>query len=242
MPNSKVAPPQPPSFWSQVPRAVWRKLELSTVLRDALIATRQRSVYGPVIALNSLESYVTAAMRQQARVKRAMSAPLARVDGRRSSLFDDTHFYLIAWARIDKLGSYLASETRYPRVRQVLRRYRADLEKRVLARNHLEHFEKRLPGALEEKKLASPNDLFNMANNSMTYGGMSVDIGPNSLTLLIDLWTELRAALLYDAVEALAGADLESLRRLLHRAASDLHLARLTKQTMKMLKLDSTTS
>lgn len=235
MPNPKVGPPQEPSFWHQVPSSIWRRLDLAEILRDALIALNDPKPYGPVIALHSFESYVVAGKRQQRRVARAMSAPWNQKRKGRSSLFDDTHFYLIAWARIAKLAAFISRKTRFRRIGLVLRRYKADLDDRIAGRNHLEHFEDRLPGGPQEKKLSVPNDLFNMSNNIMTYGGRTLDIGSSSLDLLSAFVREFRAALRYDAVETLATTDVDRLKRQLDRAASQLHVARVTKKAMKTL-------
>ncbi len=93
MPNPKVNPPQPPQFWNQVPKSLWRRLRLEEVFQKALFATGQPDPYGPIIALYSLESYVEAAKRQNRRLKRAMVVPWRPGAKSRSSLFDDTHFY-----------------------------------------------------------------------------------------------------------------------------------------------------
>ena len=240
MPSLNIDPPQPPNTWQQVPNAIRRKIDLSAVVRDALLATNHPSPYRPLIALSSLESYVGAAKRQQNRMKRAMSAPWRPKQGRRSSLFDDTHFYLIAWARIAKLGTFISRETGFRRVGLVLRRYRTDLDVRIAGRDHLEHFEERLPGGPQQKTLLVPNDVFNMADSSMTYGGKTIDIGPKSLVLLLTLVAELRAALMFDAVETLVTEDITSLRRLLDRAASEVHVARVSKKVLKMLSKTTT--
>lgn len=236
MPKAHIAPPLEPSFWNEVHSSIWRQLDLDEVLRDALVALSTSKPYGPVIALSSLESYVAAAKRQQRRIRRAMCIPLNQKRRTQSSLFDDTHFYLIAWSRIAKLARFISITTRFQRIGLVLRRYHADLDDRIAGRDHLEHFEERLPGGKNENKLSVPFRLLDMLNCDMTYGGKSLDIGPNSLALLVAFVAEFKSALMFDAVESLADSDIDGLKRLLDRAASEVHVTRVTKKVMKMLK------
>ena len=235
MPNPIVSPPQPPPFWNQVPRSLWRRLRLEEVFHNALSAIGQPDPYGPIIALSSLESYVEAAKRQQRRIKRARTAPWRPGARSRSSLFNDTHFYLISWSRVAKLTRFISAKTRFRRIGLVLRRYHSDFESRIEGRDHLEHFEERLPGGPKVKRLKTPNDLFNMTNQYMTYGGKRLDVGPDSLKLLLAAIREFRTALLYDSIQAIADADGPCLRRLLDRTAREHRLARITKEVSEML-------
>lgn len=235
MPNPKVKPAQPPQFWNQVPESLWRRLRLEEVFQKALFAAGQPDPYGPLVALLSLESYVEAARRQNRRIKRAMVVPRRPGVKSRSSLFDDTHFYLISWSRIAKLAGFISARTRFHRIGLVLRRYRSDFQSRIDARDHLEHFEERLPGGLKATRLKTPNDLFNMSNQYMTYGGKRLDVGPDSLKLLLTAIREFRTALLYDSIQTIADADGPSLKHLLDRAAKEYHLARITKELSEML-------
>ncbi len=226
---------QPPPFWNQVPKSLWRRLRLEEVFRDALAAKGQPDLYGPVLALDSLDSYVEAAKRQQRRMKTAMAARWRPGARSRSSLFADTHFYLISWSRVAKLMECICATTRFPSAGKVRRQYLSCFKSRIDGRDHLEHFEERLPGRRQVKRLKDPNDLFNMANNCMTYGGKRLDVGPDSLKLLLTATREFRTALLYDSIEALADADGPRLRRLLDRAAREHHVARITKEVREIL-------
>lgn len=235
MPNPKVSPPQPPQFWNQVPKSLWRQLRLEEVFRNALFAIGQPDPYGPIIALSSLEAYVEAAKRQHRRIKRAMAAPWRPGAKSRSSLFGDTHFYLISWSRVAKLAGFISARTRFRRIGLVLRRYHSDFESRVDGRDHLEHFEERLPGGSQVKRLKTPNDLLNMTNQYITYGGKRLDVGPDSLKLLLTAIREFKTALLYDSIQAIADVDGPCLIRLLDRAAKEHHIARITKEVSEML-------
>lgn len=236
MPNPKVGPPVPPVVLSQVPKTLVRELEVSEVLRDALIATKHSATYGPVIAFMTLESYHDAARREQRRMTRARTADWKCAKPRRGSLFADIHFYLIIWSRIAKLARFIANQTQFRRTGLVLRRYDAELKEKIDARDHLEHFEERLPGGSRQWKLEVPNDLLNMTNDFLTYGGRKLDVGPTSLRLLTTIINEFRTALLFDSVEALASADPNRLLVLLKKAASSVHRAQVTRRVEKLLK------
>ena len=187
---------------------------------------------GPVFAFNSIESYLDAAKRQQRRIKRAREAKFKGIlSGRyvHNNLFNEVHFYLICWARIAKLGRSIADKTRFRQVGLVLRRYSAELKERIDCRDHLEHFEERLPGGKNQKKLLAPNDLLNMNNEYLTYGGRKLDIGHESLILLKTIVAELRDAILFDAIEALAYTDVDSLAFLIQRAATNIQINKLKK-------------
>lgn len=235
MPNPKVKLPEPPQFWDQIPKSLWRLLRLEDVFSDALFAIEQPDPYGPIIALYSLEGYIDAAKRQHRRIKRAMAAPQRPGAKFRSSLFDDIHFYLISWSRVVKLARFISSRTRFRRTGLVLRRYYSDFQSRIDGRDHLEHFEDRLPGGPKVKRLKTPNDLLNLRNQCITYGGKRLDVGPDSLKLLVSAIHEFRAALLYDSIEAIAKVNEPCLKRLLDRAAREHHIAHMRRQVSKML-------
>lgn len=230
MPGTKVTPPAPSDVLRRVPRTVVRALEASDSLRSAVAVLRPDGGLGPVIALGGLESYFQAARRQQHRIERAKATLLKSASTRTRPLFDEVHFYLICWARIAKLGRFIAQATRFRRPGRVLRRYHAALEERIDARDHLEHFEERLPGGSRRATLAIPGDLLNMNGDFLTYGGKRIDIGPRSLRLLKEIVTEFQTAVLYDSIEAVAAADPNRAAGLLRRAGATVQIARVMKQ------------
>lgn len=232
MPSSKIGPPTYPPVLATVPRNVIRALDITSVLKDALATAIPPVDFGPIIALNSVDSYLDAAKFQQRRIERARTAAFKGIRPRRNmhgNLFNDVHFYLICWARIAKLGRFITDKTRFKRAGLVLRRYHAELRERVDCRDHLEHFEERLPGGAKQSKLRVPNDLLNMINENVTYGGRKLDVGPNSIRLLQTIVTEFRTAILFDAVEGLVTANPERLFGLLQRAVSDIQIAKVTR-------------
>jgi hypothetical protein len=174
MPNSKIGPPTPPAVLARVPKSVIRALDVADVLMDALATTSPPIGLGPVLALNSIDSYLDAAKHQRRRIERARAATFVGIRLRKhihGNLFNDVHFYLICWARIAKLARFIADKTRFKRVGLVLRRYHPELKERIDCRDHLEHFEERLPGGVKQDRLPVPNDLLNMINQHGQHRG-----------------------------------------------------------------------
>jgi hypothetical protein len=241
MPNPKIGPPNTPEFLSQVPKSVLRVLDVSEVFRDALSSMKLPENEGPVIALRIIESYFDAAKRQQRRIERAKASshsppPRSKVSSRGRNLFHDVHFYIISWQRIYKIAEFIRDKTKFSRTGLVIRRYNRDLENRRKARVHLEHFEEQVPGGKKHNELAVPNDLLNMENQYLTFGGLRVDIGPDSIRLLKMFRDEFFTAVKYDSIEALARKDESRLSFLLNRAAKEVSIARSTRKVKRMLK------
>jgi hypothetical protein len=217
-----------------VRKTLIQTLNPSDVLHLTLSITKHNQLLGPVIALGAVDSYFEAAKRQQRRIGRAKAGLTRKATTRTRSLFDEVHFYLICWARIAKLTRFIAHSTRFRRTGLVLRRYHAELTERVDGRDHLEHFEERLPGGPSRHVLPVPGDLLNMAGHFLTYGGRKIDVGPASALLLRAIVTEFRSALLFDSVEALATVEPNQISTLLRRAGSRIHVARVAKQFEKL--------
>ena len=98
------------------------------------------------------------------------------------------------------------------------------------ARDHLEHFEERLPGGTKRHLLHQQHDLFNMVGDHMTFGGRKFDVGRKSVEVLGAIVAELRDAILFDSLEVLAGADPKLLIRRLRQAQRDASTARLIRR------------
>lgn len=228
--STTVTVPAPPEILQGIPKAVVCALETADTLHAAIAVLKLDGGFGVLIALGGVDSYCQAAKRQQHRIERAKATVPKRLLRPNRSMFDEVHFYLICWARIAKLSRFITQTTRFRRSGRVLRRYRPDFNARVDARDHLEHFEERLPGHPRRMTLAIPSDLLNMHGDFFTYGGKRVDIGPASLRLLNTIVTEFRTAILYDSIEAIEKADVDRAIMLLRRAASKVHLARVMKK------------
>jgi hypothetical protein len=235
LPTANPGVPTPPEPLRGVPRAIVRALHPSDALRAALAVLKPDHGVGALLAFDGLQSYFDAAKRQQRRIERARAALLKRTVGRTRPLFDEVHFYLICWARIAKLGRFIAHETRFARASRVLRRYHGGLTERIRARDHLEHFEERLPGGRRHHLLAIPGDLLNLHGEFLSFGGQRVDIGPRSIRLLAAMVNEFRTAVLFDSIEALAAADLRRLDGLLRQAGSDVQIARVMRKVRSLV-------
>lgn len=238
MSNSRLD--SPPTFLLNAPRSLLKALDPSEALWAALSAANDDPAeYGPLFALGDIQSYLGAAKRQQRRFERIKASTHKAIrEGRPrrcEGLFADVHFYLICWTRIEKSACFIRDATGFKLLGQVLRRYRTELKDRRDARNHLEHFEERLPGGRNHRKLRVSNDLLNMRNDFLTYGGRELDVGPNSIRLLKEIVGQLQRAILFDSLEALRTTDEPSLVRLLKKAAGDVHIARTTRQLKRML-------
>jgi len=191
---------------------------------------------GLIFASGSIDSYLAAAKRQQRRIKKARETSVNDLLSRKSkhyNLFNEVHFYLICWARIAKLARFIADKTRFRQVGLVLRRYSAELKARIDCRDHLEHFEERLPGGKNQKKLLVPNDLLNMENEYLTYGGRKLNVGPESFFLLKTIVNELHQAILFDSIEALAKTNIDNLAYLINQTAISIQINKRTKYLQK---------
>ena len=193
-------------------------------------ASQNPDTMSVIIAVSDLASYFEAARHQQRRIQTAMKGQRVWRKPTRERIFNEVHFYLICWARIARLAKFIAARTKFRKAGLVRRRYLTDLEQRREARDHLEHFEDRLPGGPKHGKLRVRGDLLNLLGDFLTYGGRKINIGPKSLALLKAMVNEFRMALLFDCVGELHKADPNRLTILLRRAAQDANLARVTKQ------------
>ena len=228
--------PNPPAFLAEVPKAVLNRLDLEDVLRFVIDARNKPASLGCVFALGSIDSELSAAKVQQRRIARAK-----RLMGRnwaakrsRGMLLHDVHFYLICWGRVSKLLKFIVRITQFPQARFVLKRYRTRLDAMIEFRDHLEHFEERLPGGAERHNLKKPGDLFNMFGDLASIGGDRVDVGQASLRLLKLIVSEFKRAVLFEALTRLAETDPTSTVRLIRNAARNAGLAR----TMRQIRRD----
>jgi hypothetical protein len=230
MSNSPIRPSVGSPLLRGLPKAVVRRINFFEIFRDALSARGNSDPYGPVIALSTIESALEAARRQQRRIAYAEKSfrtvlkrsatrilPLKRI----GLVFYDVHFYLIAWTRITKLAEFIEKSTEYREVREVLDRYDSGNKDVKEMRNHLEHFDERLPGGNRRQSLKKPNDLFNLTNHYVTFGGKRLDVGPDSIRLLTGFVEELRHAVFSQAIKDLEKYDKNSLFRHFRRARRD---------------------
>ena len=230
--------PNPPAFLAGAPKAVLNRLEPERALLFALDARNQPASRGCLIAFGSIDFALAAARVQQRRIasaKRMMERNSRAGRGHRI-LFHDVHFYLICWGRVSKLAHFVARITQFPQARLVLKRYRTRLDHMIGFRDHLEHFEERLPGGSKNHILRLPGDLFNMSGDFATIGGDRVDVGKASVRLLAMIVSEFKTAVLFDALTSLAAKDPNSAARLIQAAARDVGLARIMRAVRRGLR------
>ncbi len=241
MPIPKLGPPIPPTIIEKVPLSVIRALNVTDILIRSTEHMKSQTNIGLIFAFGSIDSYLAAAKRQQRRIKQAGETRINSFRSRKHkhyNLFNEIHFYLICWARIAKLARFIAEKTRFRQVGLVLRRYSAELKARIDCRDHLEHFEERLPGGKNQKKLLVPNDLLNMKNEYLTYGGRKLNVGPESLILLKTIVAELHQAILFDAIETLANTDIDRLATLINQTAISIQIGKRSKYLQKIWNND----
>lgn len=229
-----------PTVLLNVQRSLIRSFDVSIVLWDALAEFIPPVAFGPVLALDLIVSYLNAAKRQQRRIELAKPIAFDKPHSKRrlnSNLFNDIHFYLICWSRISKFGRFISNKTRFKRVGLVLRHHAVELKKRVDCRDHLEHFEERLPGGINQNKLSVRKDLLNLENNYVTYGGSKVEIGKDSFRLLSNIVAELRTAILFDAIDLLNSCDADYLSNLIQKSKSDIQIVKLSKAIQNKAKV-----
>lgn len=181
---------------------------------------------------------VAAARTEQRRIQLAMRRiARAKSPGSRSrTLFHDVHFYLIAWGRVAKLAQYVSDRSGFSRVKLVMKRNRSLLKKMTDFRDHLEHFEERLPGGPPRRALREGGDLFNMVGDQMSIGGERVDVGAESLRRLVVFVEEFETAVLYDALEELRQREPTSVPHQVRRAALQVGIDRRLGQIRRKLR------
>ena len=154
------------------------------------------------IALSTVESYLAEAAVQQRRIVREQKAireymrqvqsdirsgqdwPSRRRRRHRANAFRSVHLYLTCWRMVGRHLDLVSRTCGLPEVRAALRPHRSTLKAYQDMRDHYEHFDERLPGQRNVRRLALPNDLGNFVGHTLTFGGRSIDIGPKSLALL----------------------------------------------------------
>lgn len=224
MPDPRVPPPAVSPLVAKWPRATIKAIDLTSLMLG---------LPGPLIALGSIDDYLNACRVQQNRIRHSIKRINQRQSLRGSNLFAEVHFYLICVARIAKLAEFIAGLTQFGRVARVIKRYRKDLKAADDMRDHLEHFEERLPGGKSRLKLKVPNDLYNLHGTTVSIGGDRLDIGPSHYKMLKELVAELRAALLHDRLEDLALQDLKRLDTLLKRDVGGYYTMKNIKTVLK---------
>lgn len=162
-----------------------------------------------LVAGHRIANYVSAARAQVYRIQEALTA--ADSAARRNDFswsnyqqqaFVDLHFYFICWDTIAKMietiwrsGSKAAH--------RVYRKHATTLKRYQSARDFLEHFDERLPGGPQVRRMRQPGDLGNLTGGAYTFGGERCDIGLPSLKMLDRIAADLSHELRAEALERL---------------------------------------
>ncbi len=228
-----------PGFLAGLPPAVLSQLEAGEALLFALDTRSHPPSFaiGVFIAFGQLQSMFAAARTEQRRIQRAMRriSGLKRPGQNTRTLFHDVHFYLICWGRVAKLAKYVTHTSGFSRAELVVKRHRLLLNKMTAFRDHLEHFEERLPGGPPRRALRERGDLFNMVGDHVSIGGERVDVGANGLQRLAVFVEEFETAVLYDALEELAQREPTGVPHQVQRAVLQVGIDRRVSQVQRRL-------
>jgi hypothetical protein len=153
-------------------------------------------------------------------------------------LFADIHFYAICWNAIGRNLTVIRSETKSYGMRCAMRPYAADFTEYKRMRDHLEHFDDRLPGRRGVKRLKQPWDLGNAFGGVYSFGGDKVDIGPQSLLRLRRVVTSVEMALKQEFWQTIVKNRPDAIQRLARMADQDRMLRYLSKRNVKMKTSD----
>lgn len=103
----------------------------------------------------------------------------------------DIHFYFTCWNTIQKMMELLKSISGFKSVGEVYKRHRWVLEHYGEARDHMEHYEERLPGGKRNRTLSNPSDLGNLSPSEYSLGGNKWNITATSLGQLEEIVSQL---------------------------------------------------
>ena len=174
------------------------------------------------IALSTVAGYLAEAAVQQRRIVHEQEAigeyirqmrlderaghdrPLLRRRRHRPNAFRSVHFYLTCWRMIRRHLDLVSRTCGLPEVRAAVASHRDTLEQYAEMRDHHEHFDERLPGQRNVHRLAVPGDLGNFVGYTLTFGGKTVDVGPDSLALLRAIVSEVLLAFKLGAIRKLS--------------------------------------
>jgi len=151
-----------------------------------------------LIAMHRLQMYLEAARTQMGRLTQeleaARSAPGTSFAAPQQQAFVDMHLYFVLWCAIDQMLRLLVRRSGYAGLNTVYKQHRSELKHYCDARDHLEHFDQRLPGGGKVKDLKAPGDLGNLVGGKFTLGGDEWDVSPKSLERLAAIVDQFTAA------------------------------------------------
>lgn len=114
-------------------------------------------------------------------------------------IFNDIHFYFIAWGGVRSMMRVLAKQPEFKEANIIFNSHRKTIEHYINARNTFEHFDERLPGGKNDKRVkevraqgASPRKILRGISKDGYYlhSDKKWDIKPSSLKLLEEITQE----------------------------------------------------
>lgn len=112
------------------------------------------------------------------------------------------HFYFVCWSTVWRMLELIRLDSGLGAPLAVAyRKHRHTAERFDTARDHLKHFDERLPGARKQRgrmtrrPLAKPWDLGNLAGSTFSFGGDGWDVSAASLKALEAMVADYRDAI-----------------------------------------------
>ncbi|MFQ5880804.1 MAG: hypothetical protein ACE5IZ_11625, partial [Dehalococcoidia bacterium] len=104
------------------------------------------------------------------------------------------------WDAVGKMMRVIGDCSGFAAASDVYDRHRDTIERYREARNHLEHFDERLPGGKRVGQLAIPSDLGNLSDGVYSFGGKSWDVTPSSLAILEEIVDEFNSEIRSESI------------------------------------------
>ena len=102
----------------------------------------------------------------------------------------DAHLYIVCWSHIGKMMQVATRAAKQPTMTAFWGKCHAKFDEYDKVRDHLEHFDERLPGGKRTDEGVDPGDLGRFDEWEFSLGGLTWDIGPASIQLLEELASE----------------------------------------------------
>lgn len=150
------------------------------------------------IAMSRIHAYLRAARLQARMIENFQRKVLPTKPSYSANLIQAyifAHLYFICWAAILRMIGVIKNYSRMQTPNKLYKRHRKILEDYSHARDHFEHYEERLPGGKKSKELDNPSDFGNLRGEHFSLGGMSWDVGRESLKTLETIVAELSAGI-----------------------------------------------
>lgn len=156
------------------------------------------------IAMSRVYGYVEAARTQVAKIvalERELANPGPTYSATFWQTFAHSHLYILCWAAVARLLEVIKSHSGLKSPHQIYTQYLPVLKGYSRARDHLEHYEERLPKGKKHEELANPSDFGTLRSGLFSIGGESCDVSESSFQMLRGLVAELEKGILAEGRE-----------------------------------------